>query len=62
MHKLELTAISPTFAISDLRPYVCEEDELALRTMTVGRDDENITGRHSTMHYKDLLNDMHELM
>jgi hypothetical protein len=49
-YKLELPpppefGISPTFNISDLKPYLGEEDELELRTTPVqeGEDDEDIT-------------------
>ena len=47
-YKLELPSefgISPTFNISDLRPYLGEEDELESRTTPIqeGEDDEDIT-------------------
>jgi hypothetical protein len=46
-YKLELPpefGISPTFNISDLRPYIGEEDEIPSRTMSMqeGEDDEDI--------------------
>jgi hypothetical protein len=46
-YKLELPPefrVSPTFNISDLRPYLGEEDEMSSRTtsMQEGEDDENI--------------------
>jgi hypothetical protein len=46
-YKLELPpefGVSPTFNISDLRPYFGEEDEIPLRTtsMQEGEDDEDI--------------------
>jgi hypothetical protein len=46
-YKLELPpefGVSPTFNISDLRPYFGEEDEMSLRTMSMqeGEDDEDI--------------------
>jgi hypothetical protein len=47
-YKLELPpefGVSPTFNISDLRPYLGEEDALELRTTSIqeGEDDEDIT-------------------
>jgi len=47
-YKLELPpefGVSPTFNISDLRPYLGEEDEPELRTTPIqeGEDDEDIT-------------------
>ena len=47
-YKLELPSefgISPTFNISDLKPYLGEEDELESRTTPLqqGEDDEDIT-------------------
>jgi hypothetical protein len=47
-YKLELPpefGVSPTFNISDLRPYLGEDDELESRTTPIqeGEDDENIT-------------------
>jgi hypothetical protein len=47
-YKLELPSefgISPTFNISDLKPYLEEEDELESRTTPLqeGEDDEDIT-------------------
>jgi hypothetical protein len=47
-YKLELPlefGISPTFNISDLKPYLREEDELESRTTSLqeGEDDEDIT-------------------
>src|SRR6185312_29172 len=47
-YKLELPfdfGISPTFNISDLKPYLGEEDELESRTIPLqeGEDDEDIT-------------------
>jgi hypothetical protein len=46
-HKLELPpefGVSPSFNISDLRPYLGEEDEMLSRTtsMQEGEDDEDI--------------------
>jgi hypothetical protein len=46
-YKLDLTAdfgVSPTFNITDLKPYLGEEDELELRTtqMQEGEDDVDI--------------------
>jgi hypothetical protein len=46
-YKLELPSefrVSPSFNISDLRPYLGEEDEMSLRTtsMQEGEDDEDI--------------------
>jgi hypothetical protein len=46
-YKLELTpefGVSPSFNISDLRPYLGEEDEMLSRTMSMqeGEDDEDI--------------------
>jgi hypothetical protein len=46
-YKLELPpefGVSPSFNISDLRPYLGEEDEMPSRTtsMQEGEDDENI--------------------
>jgi hypothetical protein len=48
VYKLELPlefGVSPTFNISDLRPYLGEEDELESRTTPIqeGEDDEDIT-------------------
>jgi hypothetical protein len=47
-YKLELPpdfGVIPTFNISDLRPYLGEEDEISSRTMSIqeGDDDEDIT-------------------
>ena len=47
-YKLELPpefGVSPTFNISDLKPYLGEEDELELRMTPIqeGEDDEDIT-------------------
>ena len=47
-YQLELPAdfgVSPTFNISDLKPYVGEEDDLESRTTPIqeGEDDEDIT-------------------
>jgi hypothetical protein len=47
-YKLELPlefGVSPTFNISDLRPYLGEEDEVPSRTTSIqeGEDDEHIT-------------------
>jgi hypothetical protein len=47
-YKLELPlefGVSPTFNISDLRPYLGEEDEVPSRTTSIqeGEDDEDIT-------------------
>jgi hypothetical protein len=46
-YKLEVPpefGVSPSFNISDLRPYLGEEDEMSSRTMTMqeGEDDEDI--------------------
>jgi hypothetical protein len=46
-YKLELSpefGVSPSFSISDLRPYFREEDEMSSRTtsMQEGKDDEDI--------------------
>jgi hypothetical protein len=50
-YKLELPpefGISPTFNISDLKPYLGEEDELQSRTTPLqeGEDDEDVTPMH----------------
>jgi hypothetical protein len=47
VYKLELSpefGVSPSFNISDLRPYFGEEDEMSSRTMSMqeGEDDEDI--------------------
>jgi hypothetical protein len=47
-YKIELPSefgVSPTFNISDLQPYMVDEDEVPLRTMSIqkGEDDEDIT-------------------
>jgi hypothetical protein len=47
-YKLKLPlefGVSPTFNISDLRPYLIEEDDVPSRTMPIqeGKDDEDIT-------------------
>jgi hypothetical protein len=47
-YKLELPpdfGVIPTFNISDLRPYLGEEDEISSRTISIqeGDDDEDIT-------------------
>jgi hypothetical protein len=47
-YKLELPpeiGVSPTFNISDLRPYLGEDDEVLSRTTSIqdGEDDEDIT-------------------
>jgi hypothetical protein len=52
-YKLELPPgfqVSPTFNISDLRPYLGEEDEVLSRTMSnqEGEDDEDITTSDTT--------------
>ena len=52
-YKLELPpefGISPTFNISDLKPYLGEEDELESRTTPLqeGEDDEDITPMDNT--------------
>jgi hypothetical protein len=41
--------VSPTFNISDLKPYLGEEDELELRTNPIqeGEDDEDISPLHT---------------
>lgn len=51
-YKLELTpefGVSPTFNISDLKPYLGEEDELESRTTSIqeGEDDADITNSHT---------------
>jgi hypothetical protein len=55
-YKLELPpefGVSPTFNISDLRPYLGEEDVLESRTTSIqeGEDDEDITpsDAHNTL-------------
>jgi hypothetical protein len=53
-YKLELPpefGISPTFNISDLRPYLGEEDEVPSRTTSIqeGEDDEDITTSDTTI-------------
>jgi hypothetical protein len=53
-YKLELPpeiGLSPTFNISDLRPYLEEEDEVPLRMMSIqkGEDDEDITTLDTTI-------------
>jgi hypothetical protein len=53
-YKLELApefGVSPTFNISDLRPYLGDEDEVPLRTMSIqeGEDDEDITTSDTTI-------------
>jgi hypothetical protein len=52
-YKLELPPVfqvSPIFNISDLRPYLGEEDEVLSRTMSnqEGEDDEDITTSDTT--------------
>jgi hypothetical protein len=52
-YKLELPleiGVSPTFKISDLRPYLGEEDEVPSRTTSIqeGEDDEDITTSDTT--------------
>jgi hypothetical protein len=52
-YKLELPlkfGVSPTFNISDLRPYLGEEDEVLSRMTSnqEGEDDENITTSNTT--------------
>jgi hypothetical protein len=51
-YKLELPpkfGVSPTFNISDLKPYLGEEDELELRMTPIqeGEDDEDISALHT---------------
>jgi hypothetical protein len=51
-YKLELPpefGVSPTFNISDLKPYLGEEDELESRTTRIqkGEDDEDISPLHT---------------
>jgi hypothetical protein len=43
--------LSPTFNISDLRPYLGEEDEVSSRTTPIqeGEDDEDITTSNTTI-------------
>jgi hypothetical protein len=43
--------VSPTFNISDLRPYLGEKDEVPLRMMSIqeGEDDEDITTSDTTI-------------
>jgi hypothetical protein len=53
-YKLELPlefGVSPTFNISDLRPYLGEENEVLSRTMSIqeGEDDEDITTLATTI-------------
>jgi hypothetical protein len=53
-YKLELPiefGVSPTFNISDLRPYLGEEDEVPSRTTSIqeGEDDEDITTSDTTI-------------
>jgi hypothetical protein len=55
VYKLKLPlefGVSPTFNISDLRPYLIEEDDVPSRTMPIqeGKDDEDITTSDSTIH------------
>ena len=52
-YKLELSpefGVSPTFNISDLKPYMRDQDELASRTASLqeGEDDEDITSKDTT--------------
>jgi hypothetical protein len=54
-YKLELPlefGVSPTFNISDLQPYLIEEDDVPSRMMSIqeGKDDEDITTSDSTIH------------
>jgi hypothetical protein len=54
VYKLELPSefgVSPTLNISDLRPYLGEEDEVLLRTTSIqeGKDDEDITTSDTTI-------------
>jgi hypothetical protein len=56
-YKLELPlefGVSPSFNISDLRPYMGEEDEMPLRTtsMQEGEDDEDINTSESSVIIK----------
>jgi hypothetical protein len=53
-YKLELPlefGVIPTFNISDLRPYLGEEDEVPLRTTSIqeGEDDEDINMLDTTI-------------
>jgi hypothetical protein len=53
-YKLDLPPefeVSPTFNISDLRPYLEEEDEVPSRTTSIqeGEDDEDITMSDTTI-------------
>jgi hypothetical protein len=59
-YKLELPpefGVSPTFNISDLRPYFGEEDEMSLRTMSMqeGEDDEDINTSATIIPSVDIL-------
>jgi hypothetical protein len=52
-HELPLQfRVSPTFNISDLRPYLGEADEVPSRTTSIqeGEDDEDITTSDTTIH------------
>ena len=58
--KLELPpdfGISPTFNISDLKPYLGEEDELESRTTPIqeGKDDEDITPTDTNDTHQDAI-------
>jgi hypothetical protein len=59
-HKLELPpefGVSPSFNISDLRPYFREEDEMSSRTMSMqeGEDDEDINTSATIIPFIEIL-------
>jgi hypothetical protein len=63
-YKLELPPefkVSPSFNISDLRPYLGEEDEMPSRTMSMqeGEDDEDINTSATIIHSIEILDHEH---